>query len=209
MPTDRDDDLDAKGRSSISDIMKKALFAGIGAVFMTEESVRGYVAEAKLPREIRNYIIQNTTQAKEQFFSYLSKELSQVVMKSDLPKVVQRFLSDHTIEVEAKIRFRSNGSPEILAGARATPTQAPAPTNGQTTPPAGTQTPASPAPVPLPALLPVPPPPPGSSPAPGASTATTPASANAPAGTTAPATASAPTPPANASQRETPASTAN
>src|SRR5207302_1730340 len=89
-------------------------------VFMTEESVRNYVSDAKLPREIRNYLIQNAAQAKEQFFDYVSKELSQVLLRSDLPKVLQKFLVDHTIELEAKIRFKANGSPEISGSAKTT-----------------------------------------------------------------------------------------
>jgi hypothetical protein len=135
MPIDRDDELEnGRARGGLSDMMKKALFAGIGAVFMTEESVRSYVSDAKLPREIRNYIIQNTTQAKEQFFGYLSKELSQVLLRSDLPKVIQKFLADHTIELEAKIRFKSNGAPEVSGGARALPLPPQASTTVPTTP---------------------------------------------------------------------------
>src|SRR5688572_2658236 len=96
----------AKGRSGgvLGDMMKKALFATVGAVFMTEESVRAYVSESKLPRDVKNYIVQNTAQAKEQFFGYMAKEISQLVRKSDLPKALKSFLADHTIEVEAKIR---------------------------------------------------------------------------------------------------------
>jgi hypothetical protein len=145
MPGDREDEIDnGRSRSGISEIMKKALFASIGAVFMTEESVRTYISDAKLPREIRNFILQNTTQAKEQFFGYLSKELTDIVMRSDLPNVLRRFLSDHTIEIEAKIRFRSNGAPETAAFFKATP--------------AGIAPPASPATVPPPALAPGAPP---------------------------------------------------
>lgn len=154
MPSDRDDDSDsAKGRGGgISDIMKKALFAGIGAVFMTEESVRNYVSEAKLPRDIRNYIIQNTSQAKEQFFAYLSKELSQVILRSDLPKVIQRFLADHTIELEAKIRFKPNGAPELTGAARAAPLAA----HGAPQAPASAMAPPPPAAaLPLPGVQPV------------------------------------------------------
>jgi hypothetical protein len=147
MPGERDDEIEnGRTRGGLSEIMKKALFAGIGAVFMTEESVRSYVSDAKLPRDIRNYIIQNTTQAKEQFFGYLSKELSQIVIRSDLPKVIQRFLSDHTIELEAKIRFRSNASPELSGSAKATPSpvQAPPPASAVAVPPPAAPTPPLP-----------------------------------------------------------------
>ncbi len=128
MPNEREDDLEnGRSRGGLSEIMRKAFFASLGAVFMTEESVRAYISDAKLPRDIRNFIIQNTAQAKEQFFAYLSKELTEIVLRSDLPKVIQRFLSDHTIELEAKIRFRPNGAPETAGAVRAVPSAPPAP----------------------------------------------------------------------------------
>jgi len=106
--TERDNDLPLEnGRTAsgaISDIMKKALFAGIGAVFMTEESIRGYLAEAKFPREIRNYVVQNADRMRGELFGYVSKELKQIFQRADLPKVFNEFLETHTIE----IRFRKN-----------------------------------------------------------------------------------------------------
>jgi hypothetical protein len=156
MSGQRDEDGIENGKAKgggLSDMMKKAVFAGLGAVFMTEESVRAYVRESKLPRDIGSYLISNTAQAKEQFFGYLAKELSGIVRKSDLPKVVQTFLRDHTIEIEAKVRFRENGTPEVSASARAVqpPTQPP------TQPPAGPAPgapPAGGAPGPAPAAPP-------------------------------------------------------
>jgi hypothetical protein len=128
VPSDRDEEGGdapkqkggAFGAFGLSDMMKKAAFAAIGAAFMTEESVRSYVAESKLPRELAKAVLQNANQAKEQFFGYLAKEFTALVKKSDLPKVAEKFLREHTIEVEAKIRFRPNAAPEItLGGVRA------------------------------------------------------------------------------------------
>ncbi|HVY62300.1 MAG TPA: hypothetical protein VHF22_11640 [Planctomycetota bacterium] len=129
MSGQRDEDPVENGKAKgggLSDMMKKAVFAGLGAVFMTEESVRAYVRESKLPREIAASVVNNTAQAKEQFFGYLAKEISGIIRKSDLPKVVQSFLREHTIEIEAKVRFRENGLPEVTGGARVPPV-APAP----------------------------------------------------------------------------------
>jgi hypothetical protein len=115
VPTnDRGDLPPENGRGAsgaISDMMKKALFAGIGAVFMTEESIRGYLTEAKFPRDIRNYLLQNTERLRAELFAYISKELGQVLRRSDLPKVLQAFLENHTIEVDARIRFRRDPKP--------------------------------------------------------------------------------------------------
>lgn len=123
------------GAFGLSDMMKKAAFAAIGAAFMTEESVRGYVAESKLPRDAAKYLIQNASQAKEQFFGYLAKEITGLVKKSDLPRVASEFLKDHTIEVEAKIRFRANGSPEVqFGGIQLAPGPSGAPARAEATP---------------------------------------------------------------------------
>ena len=156
MPSDREEDSlenDKPRGSGLSEIMKKALFASIGAVFMTEESIRSYVSEAKLPREIRGYLLQNTQQAKEQFFRYLAGEISQIVIRSDLPRVFERFLTDHTIEIEAKIRFKSNGQAEVSAEAKAMPVPA-APSRAA--PAAGNPPPAREVPPPSQAAQPAP-----------------------------------------------------
>lgn len=103
--TERDDLPLENGRGAsgaISDLMKKAIFAGIGAVFMTEESIRGFLAEAKFPRDVRNYVVQNADRARAELFGYVSKEVKQLFQRADLPKVINEFLESHTIE----IRFR-------------------------------------------------------------------------------------------------------
>jgi len=96
---------DEKKQSGFSEMMTKAFSAGIGAVLMTQESLRTYLAESKLPRDIAQSILASTNAAKEQFFQYLSAEVQQLVKKSDLPKVMETFLRTHTLEIEAKIRF--------------------------------------------------------------------------------------------------------
>lgn len=103
--TETDPERERRG-SGLSDMMRKAVAAGMGAVFMTEESVRAYVSEAKLPREIARSIIQSSTAAKEQLLQYVSNEVSDLIQKTDLTGFLGRFLEQHEIEIEAKIRFR-------------------------------------------------------------------------------------------------------
>ena len=109
----QDDYDNGSKKGGIQDIMKKALSAGIGALFLTEESLRSYVADSKLPRDIAKSVIQSTNTAKEQFFQYLTKEVSQLIRKADLQKVVTGFLANHTFEIEARVRFRPNGKVDV------------------------------------------------------------------------------------------------
>ncbi|MHC4391213.1 MAG: hypothetical protein ACYTFT_03335 [Planctomycetota bacterium] len=115
----RDDEYDSGSRQSgrLTDYVRKAISAGIGAVFLTEESVRSYVADAKLPRDVAKSLMQMSATAKDQFFEYLTKEASQLIRKSDLPKVVTEFLRSHEFEVQAKIRFHPVGTRAALQDA--------------------------------------------------------------------------------------------
>jgi len=94
------------GAGSISDMMKKAIAAGIGAVFMTEESLRSYLSEARLPREIAKALLQQSAQAKEQVMQFLSREIAGLIRKTDVNRLLLRVLEGHEIEVKARIRFR-------------------------------------------------------------------------------------------------------
>jgi hypothetical protein len=135
------DDLEQNGRrGSLGDLMRKAISAGIGAVFMTEESVRSYVRDSKLPRDVARFLIDSTQTAKEQFFEYLAREISGLVRKSDLPKALEAFLQANTIEINAKIRFRREGHAAEAGGATQAEDAAPSASDGTTevagTPPA-------------------------------------------------------------------------
>ena len=44
------------GRGSLTDGVKKALLAGMGALFMTEEGARRLARDWKLPKEVASYL---------------------------------------------------------------------------------------------------------------------------------------------------------
>lgn len=102
---DFDDDFDDHDKpSGLGSTMRKALFAAVGAAFMTEEGLRSYVKDAKLPRDITRYVLNNAHSAKEQLFTYVARDVSELLRKSDLPKAIAQFLESHTMELS--IRFR-------------------------------------------------------------------------------------------------------
>ena len=45
-------------KSGLTDMVKKVLAVGIGAAFLTEESIRNTVKDFKLPKEILNGLLQ-------------------------------------------------------------------------------------------------------------------------------------------------------
>jgi hypothetical protein len=103
---------DIRSRSALTDLMKKVVLTGIGAIFMTEESVKRFLGEAKLPREIANYLQQNAQKAKDEFFSYMAKEIAEIVTARDFTEEFRKFFERNKIRVTAEIEFtpRSKGS---------------------------------------------------------------------------------------------------
>ena len=55
--------------------MKKAILAGVGALFMTEEGARRLAREWKLPKEVIGFIGQQAHAAKDEVLRVLSDEI--------------------------------------------------------------------------------------------------------------------------------------
>jgi hypothetical protein len=97
------DDLQSKA----TEIVKKVLTVGIGAVFLTEESLRGLVSEFKLPKELLGGILESANKTKEEFMRSLSKEMmSQIMDRIDCSALMQELISQNEIELQVKINFK-------------------------------------------------------------------------------------------------------
>lgn len=87
----------------IGDALKKVVTAGLGAAFMTEESIRSYLSEIKLPKEVLNMLIQSAAKSKEELVTKVSNEVIRVVNKIDFVKEASRFVEEHKFKVKAEI----------------------------------------------------------------------------------------------------------
>src|SRR3989338_3278069 len=88
---------------TLSDVAKKAFYTGLGAIFMTEETVRNALSDVKIPKDA---IIDNVKKAKEEFFQILFKELHNAFNKIDISEEARRFLEKHTVEIKAELNFK-------------------------------------------------------------------------------------------------------
>jgi len=93
---------DKAGRS---DLTKKILTLGLGAYFLTEDTVRRYVKDAKLPRDIGKTITSNATKGKDELYGFVARELSGFLRQMDLQAELDRFVRSHKIRVNAEIEF--------------------------------------------------------------------------------------------------------
>lgn len=112
----RDDRKDDKTGIGLTDTVKKLFTAGVSAAFMTEESVRQYLAELKLPKEILNLVIQGANRSKEEITQRVSKEAIGIIQKIDFVKEFSRFAETHkfhlTMDIEIIKRTKSSGAAE-------------------------------------------------------------------------------------------------
>ena len=110
MADDKDDPKDGgqdkREKTILGETVKKIFTAGVTAAFMTEESVRAYLAELKLPKEILGVIIQGANKSKEEITNRVSKEIIGIVQKIDFVKEASRFAETHKFKITAEIEIQ-------------------------------------------------------------------------------------------------------
>lgn len=98
---DKKDDNEAK--SLVGDALKKVFSAGVSAAFMTEESIRSYLGDLKLPKEVLNVVLQTAGKSKDEITQRVSKEIIGIVSKIDWVKEFSRFAETHKFRISAEI----------------------------------------------------------------------------------------------------------
>lgn len=92
---------DAKGL--FSETLKKVFTTGVSAAFMTEENIRSYLQELKLPKEILNVIIQSANKSKDDITQRVSKEIIGIFNKIDWITELSKFAETHKFKISAEI----------------------------------------------------------------------------------------------------------
>lgn len=100
-----DDSSESKKDGLLGETLKKVFTAGVSAAFMTEESVRAYLAELKLPKEVLNLLLQQANRSKEEITQRVSKEIVGIIEKIDFVKEASRFAETHRFKITAEIEI--------------------------------------------------------------------------------------------------------
>lgn len=85
--------------------LKKILTTGISAVLMSEEGVRQYVQELKLPKDALGTLVKGIAKSKEEIVTRVGTEFSKLVEKIDLVEEMTKFLRENKIKISAEIEF--------------------------------------------------------------------------------------------------------
>ena len=102
-----EDDSGLRGRLEgiLPDTLKRAMLSGLGALFVTEETIRSAVSDMRLPKEAVGYILNQADNSKEQLFSLVANEVGRYLERLDLSEETAKILSKLTLEVNTKISF--------------------------------------------------------------------------------------------------------
>jgi hypothetical protein len=96
-------DEDKKRERVLTDTFKKVLTAGVSAAFMTEESIRNYLGELKLPKEVLNGLLSSAAKSKDEMMKRVEKELVGMIKNIDFVKEFSRFAEEHKFKINAEI----------------------------------------------------------------------------------------------------------
>lgn len=99
-------DKEDKKDSGLQDIIKRVVSVGVGAAFMTEESVRSILGDLPLPKDIVSGLVQNAKGAKDEFTSGLREEFKKYLSHLDTENIVDYIAENYDIEVNASFSFK-------------------------------------------------------------------------------------------------------
>lgn len=97
---------EGKKESGLADVIKKVVSIGVGAAFMTEESVKNILSDLPLPKDIVSGLVQNAKGVKEDFVAQVREELAGYMAKVDIHQVIDEVLSKYDVEVKASFSFK-------------------------------------------------------------------------------------------------------
>lgn len=90
-------------KSLLGETLKKVFTTGVTAAFMTEESIRSYLGELKLPKEALQLLLQSANKSKEEITQRVSKEMIAMVQKIDFVSEFAKFAETHKFKITAEI----------------------------------------------------------------------------------------------------------
>jgi hypothetical protein len=100
----------------IPDIVRRTFYAGLGAVFTTEEGIRKLASDLKLPKDVANYLIQQAASSKDELLRVVSKELRGFLESVNISGEMQKLLTSLSFEIKTEIRFIPND--EAIGGVK-------------------------------------------------------------------------------------------
>jgi hypothetical protein len=142
--TERVADDDLPGRKNVErvirDVIRRLVETGLEKLIEGPESLRNFVADIKLPKEIANYLLLQIDETKNGLYRVVAKEIRGFLQQNDLGEELARALSHLSVEINTQIRFVPSdndggtrlGQPEVHASVQVKSDRPPPPDSSRT-----------------------------------------------------------------------------
>jgi hypothetical protein len=109
--TDRDSDPPRRRLEGvIPELLKRAVELGVEKASEAPDTVKQFVHDLKIPKEIAGYILSQVDETKNGLFRVVAKEMRDFLDHANLSGEMQKLLTTVQFEVSTTIRFRPNES---------------------------------------------------------------------------------------------------
>lgn len=96
----------------LPDVLKRAFYAGLGAVFSTEEGIRKMASDVHLPKDVAKdvaaFLMQQANNTKDEFVRIVAREVGAFLQTVNLSNELQKLLTSLSFEIKTEIRFIPN-----------------------------------------------------------------------------------------------------
>jgi hypothetical protein len=103
-PLDPDDFGDEK-KGFVPDFVRRVAWAGLGAVFMSEEGIRRLAGQLKLPKEALGFLLAQADKTKDEIGRVVTEEVRKLLQSDRLRDELLKMIAGMTIEVRAEVRL--------------------------------------------------------------------------------------------------------
>ena len=104
-PLDEDADEGDEKKGFVPDFVRRMAWAGIGAVFMSEEGIRRLAGQLKLPKEALGFLLSQAEKTKDEIGKTVSDEVRKLLQSDRLRDEMLRMIAGMTIEVRAEVKL--------------------------------------------------------------------------------------------------------
>ncbi len=98
-------DKEDKDKHGLGEALKKVFSVGVSAAFMTEEGIRKYLADLKLPKEILEALLAGANRSKDEITNRVAKEINGIISKIDWVQELSKFAETHKFKIKAEIEI--------------------------------------------------------------------------------------------------------
>ncbi|MCC6337766.1 MAG: hypothetical protein IT380_27705 [Myxococcales bacterium] len=104
LDTDSDEVGDEK-KGFVPDFVRRMAWAGLGAVFMSEEGIRRLAGQLKLPKEALTFLVSQADKTKDEIGRVVSEEVRKLLQSDRLRDELLKMIAGMTIEVRAEVKL--------------------------------------------------------------------------------------------------------